>query len=157
MRLDKHLKKLGYRKGMVDSNLYWKETDDGLMILVIFVDNIIFGGYDNESDKFAEEMKKEFERSMIGEMKYFLGLQIVQDKEGIFISQTKYLKDLLKRFGLETCKPIETPMVTRHKLSTKDETPTVEQKKYISMIGGLQYLTHTRLDIENAVGIVAIF
>ena len=94
---------------------------------------------------------------MIGEMKYFLGLQIVQDKKRIFISQTKYLKDLLKRFGLETCKLVGTPMVTRYKLSIKDETPTIEQKKYRSMIGGLQYLTHTRPDIENAVGIVARF
>ena len=74
---------------------------------------------------------------MIGEIKYFLGLQIVQNKEGIFISQTKYLKDLLERFGLETCKPVGTPMVTGHKLSTKDETPTIEKKKYRSMIGGL--------------------
>ena len=74
-------------------------------------------------------MKKEFEMSMIREMKYFLGLQIVQNKEGIFISQTKYLKDLLKKFGLETCKPIGAPMVTRHKLSTKGETPTIEKKK----------------------------
>ena len=94
---------------------------------------------------------------MVGEMKYFLGLWIIQNKEGIFISQTKYLKDLLKRFGLETCKLVGTPMVTGHKLSTKDETPIVEKKKYRSMIKGLQYLTHTRLDIVNAVGIVARF
>ena len=73
------------------------------MILVIFVDDIIFGRNDDESDKFAKEMKKEFEMSMIGEMQYFLGFLIVWDKEGIFISQTKYLKDLLKRFGLESC------------------------------------------------------
>ena len=57
-RLDKNLTKLGYSKGMVDSNLYWKEIDDGLMILAIFVDDIIFGGNDEESEKFAEEMKK---------------------------------------------------------------------------------------------------
>ena len=100
-KLDKHLTKIDYNKGMADSNLYWKEIDDGLMILVIFVDDIIFGGNDDESDKFVEEMKKEFEMSMIGEMKYFLGLQIVQNKEGIFISQTKYLKDLLKRLCLK--------------------------------------------------------
>ena len=73
-RLDKHLTKLRYRKGMEDSNLYWKETNDGLMILVIFVDDIIFGGNDEESKKFSEEIKKEFEMSMVGEMKYFLGL-----------------------------------------------------------------------------------
>ena len=102
-------------------------------------------------------MKNELEMSMIGEMNFFLGLKIIQNKEGIFIYQTKYLKDLLKRFGLEGCKRIETPMVTGHKLSSKDETPTVEQKKYISMIGGLQYLTRIRLDIANAIGIVAIF
>ena len=65
--------------------------------------------------------------------------------------------DLLKRFGLEGCKPIGTPMVIGHKLSSKDETPTVEQKKYRSMIGGLQYLTHSRPDIANAVGIVPRF
>ena len=94
---------------------------------------------------------------MIGEIKFFLGLQIVQNKEGIFISQTKYLKDLLKRFGLEGCKPIGSPMVTGLKLSSKDETPIVEQKKYRSMIGVLQYLTHNRPDIANAIGIVARF
>ena len=75
--LDKHLTNLGYRKGMENTNLYWKEIDVGLMILVIFVDDIIFGGNDDESDKFVEEMKKEFEINMIGEMKYFLGLHIV--------------------------------------------------------------------------------
>jgi hypothetical protein len=73
-RLDKHLTKLAFNKGMADSVLYWKEINDGLMILVIFVDDIIFGGNDDESDKFVDEMKKEFEMSMIGEMKYFLGL-----------------------------------------------------------------------------------
>ena len=57
-RLEKYLTKLGYKKGMVDSNLYWKEIDDGLMILVIFFDDIIFGGNDEESEKFAKEMKK---------------------------------------------------------------------------------------------------
>lgn len=66
-------------------------------------------------------MKNEFEMSMIGEMKFFLGLKIFQNKECIFISQNKYLKDLLKIFGLENCKPIGTPMVTGHKLSRKDE------------------------------------
>ena len=73
-RLDKHLKKLRYSKVVVDINLYWKETNDGLMVLVIFVDDIIFGGNDEERKKFGKKMKKEFEMSTIGEMKYFLGL-----------------------------------------------------------------------------------
>ena len=124
---------------------------------MIFVDDIVFGGNDEESDKFAEEMKNEFEMSMIGEMKFFLGLQIVHKSDGIFISQAKYTNDLLKMFGLEICKPIGTPMITGHKLYRKDETLLVEKKNHRSMIGGFEYLTHTRLDITNAIGIVAIF
>ena len=67
--------------------------------------------------------------SMIGEMKFFLGLQIVQDNDGIFISQAKYLKYFLKRSELKICKPIGNPMIIGHKLSSKDETPIIEQKK----------------------------
>ena len=112
-------------------------SDGIIFIIVIFVDDIIFGGSDKESDKFDEEMKNEFEISMIGEMEVFLGLQIVQNKDGIIISQIKQLKYLLKRFGLENYKPIGTLMITSHKLSSKDDTPTVQQKKYRSMIRGL--------------------
>ena len=88
---------------------------------------------------FLEEMKKYFEMSMIGKMKFFLGLQIVQKKDGIFISKSKYLKDLLKIFGLESCKPVGTPMVIRYKLSRKDDSPFFEKNNYTPMIGGLQY------------------
>lgn len=156
-RLDKYLENLGFAKGTTDSNLYLKKNENGLLIIVIFVDDIFFGGNDEGSDNFFDEMKNEFDMSMISEMKYFFSLQIVQNSDGIFLSQNKYLKDLLKIFGLESCKLIGTPMITSHKLSSKDETPTLDQKNYRSMIGGLQYLTHTRPDIENVVGTVARF
>ena len=126
-RLDSYLAKLGFAKGTAYSNLYLKEIENSLLIIVIFVDDIIFGGNDEASDKFAEEMKNEFEMSMIGEMKFFLGLQIVQNIDHIFILEDKYLKYFLKRFGLENCKPIGTPMITSHKLSRKDEAPIVEK------------------------------
>ena len=71
---------------------------------------------------FSEQIKNEFEMSMIEEMKFFLGLQIVQNSDGIFISKAKYLNSLLKIFGLECCKPILTPLITSHKLSSKGET-----------------------------------
>ena len=73
-RLDKYLEKLGFAKGMKNNNLYLKEIENGLLNIVIFLDNIIFGGNDGASEKFADEMKNEFEMSMIGEMKFFLGL-----------------------------------------------------------------------------------
>lgn len=70
-------KKIGFFKGTTDNNLYLKEIENVLLIIVIFVDDIIFGGNDEASDKFYDEMKNEFEMSMIGDMKYFLCLQIV--------------------------------------------------------------------------------
>ena len=72
--LDKYLSKLGFIKATRDGNLYLRKNDDGLFIIVIFVDDIIFEGNDKESDKFAKQMKNEFEMSMIEEMKFFLGL-----------------------------------------------------------------------------------
>ena len=66
------MSKLGFIKGTIDGNLYLRKIDDGLFIIVIFLDDIIFGGNNKESDEFAEEMKIEFE--IIGEMKFFLGL-----------------------------------------------------------------------------------
>ena len=73
-RLDKYLANIGFAKGTIDSNLYLKEIEDGLLIIIVFVDDIIFGGNDEASDKFSEDMKNEFEMSMIGEMKFFLRL-----------------------------------------------------------------------------------
>ena len=84
--LDKYLAQLGFIKDSANSNVYLKEIEKWLLIIVIFFDDIIFGGDDEASEKFTDEMKKEFEMSMIAKIKYFLGLQIVQNSEGIFIS-----------------------------------------------------------------------
>ena len=73
-RLDKYLEKCGFAKGTTDSNLYLKVTENDLLIIIVCVDDIIFGGNDEDSDKFTKEMKNEFEMSMIGELKFFLGL-----------------------------------------------------------------------------------
>jgi hypothetical protein len=80
-----------------------------LFVCQIYVDDIIFGST-NElfCEQFGKMMSKEFEMSMIGELSFFLGLQIKQLKDGIFISQSKYLKDMLEKFGLENAKPIKT-------------------------------------------------
>ena len=70
-------------------------------------------------------MKKEFEMSMFGEIKFFVGLQVCQMKFGIFISQTKYIKEILKTFGMEDSRPVSTPMSTGHKLSKNDKSANV--------------------------------
>eukprot|EP00253_Pinus_taeda_P012207 PITA_12207 len=93
------------------------------------------------SQNFALVMQKEFEMSFLGELTCFLGLQIRQNKDGIFLSQTKYLKQILKKYGMEDSKPICTPMVTGCNLSANDESAAVHQPTYRSMIGSLLYLT----------------
>ena len=73
--------------------------------------------------------------SLFGEIKLFVGLQVYQMKYGIYITQSKYVKEILKTFGLEDSKPVSTPMVTRHKLSKNDDSVEVNQTLYKSMIG----------------------
>jgi hypothetical protein len=157
-RLDKYLHQQGFSKGSADSNLYTKIDNDKLLIIVVYVDDIIFGSNEESmSQNFASVMQQEFEMSLLGELTYFLGLQVQQNKDGIFLSQTKYLKQILKKYGMEDSKPVCTPMVTGCSLSSNDESTAVHQPTYRSMIGSLLYLTGTRPDIMHAVGIVGRF
>eukprot|EP00253_Pinus_taeda_P025894 PITA_25894 len=109
------------------------------------------------NQNFALVMKKEFEMSLLGELTYFLGLQVQQNKGSTFLSQTKYLKQILKKYGMEDSKPVCTPMVTRCSLSANHDSIVVHQPTYRSMIGSLLYLIGTRPDIMHVVGIVGRF
>ena len=95
-------------------------------------------------------MQYEFEIPMIGELSFFLGLQITQRSEGLFLSHEKYLREMLKRFQMED----STPMVTGCKLSKDDDSPGVDQSSYRSMIGSLLYITTSRPNIMHVVGMV---
>eukprot|EP00253_Pinus_taeda_P010468 PITA_10468 len=86
-------------------------------------------------------MQQEFEMYLLGELTFFLGLQVQQNEDGIFLSQTKYLKQILKKYSMEDSKPVCTPMVIGCSLSSNDELLAVHQQTYISMIGSLLYLT----------------
>ena len=97
------------------------------------------------------------QQSLLGELKFFLGLQISQLNDGIFISQSKYIKEMLKKFGMEYCKPVSTPMITSYKLRKDDESKEVDQKLYRSMIGSLLYVTTSRPDVMHVVGLVVRF
>jgi hypothetical protein len=102
-RLDKFLQDKRFKKGTVDSNLYIKSEGDNLLVVLVYVDDIIFGCTNESSVQwFANSMQTEFEMSMIGELSYFLGLQVKQSSAGIFISQEKYLKEMLKKFQWRT-------------------------------------------------------
>jgi hypothetical protein len=122
---------------------------------LVYVDDIIFGCTNESSFQwFTNSMQIEFEISMIGELSYFLGLQVKQSSAGIFISQEKYLKEMLKKFQMEDSSLVRTPMVVGCKMSKDDISPDVDQRTYLSMIGSLLYITSSRPNIMQAVGMV---
>jgi hypothetical protein len=157
-RMDTYLKNKGFKRRAVDNNLYIKTEDNDFLIVLVYVDDIIFGCNKNSLVQwFASAMESKFEMSMIGELSFFLGLQITQRAEGMFISQEIYLREMMKRFQMEDSKLVGTPMVTRCKLSKYDDSPDVDQSSYRSMIGSLLYITTSRLDIIHAIGMVGIY
>ena len=100
-------------------------------------------------------MKKEFEMSMVGELTFFLGLQVKQRKDGIFISQEKYARNLVKKFGLDSKKHASTPLSSSTKLSLDSSGVEMSPTLYKSIIGSLLYLMASRPDIAFSVGVCA--
>ncbi|XP_059599385.1 retrovirus-related Pol polyprotein from transposon RE1 [Vitis vinifera] len=155
-RLTSYLLKKGFMRGGVDRTLFIRRNDEVFLVAQIYVDDIVFGSTSNECAlDFAKEMKSEFEMSMVGELTYFLGFQVKQLKDGIFLSQSKYARELVKKFGLESTKHFRTPMPTNLKLSKDESGKGVEETLYRSMIGSLLYLTASRPDIAFSVGVCA--
>jgi hypothetical protein len=115
----------------------------------VYVDDIVFGGLSNSLvSRFAKDMSREYEMSMMGELQFFLGLQIKQSKEGTFVHQAKYTKYIVRKFKMEDSKAMTIPMSMTTALDADEEGEHVDQKEYRSMIGSLLYLTATRPDIQ---------
>jgi hypothetical protein len=125
-----------------------------LFVCQIYVDDIIFG---STCEEFSRIMIQKFELSMMGELKYFLGFQVKQLQEGTFTSQTKYIQDILNKFGMKDAKPIKTAMGTNGHLDLDTGGKSVDQKVYRSMIGSLLYLCASRPDIMLSVCMCARF
>jgi hypothetical protein len=129
-----------------------------LFVCQIYVDDIIFGSTNKSfCDEFSKIMTDRFEMSMMGVLTFFLGFQIKQVKEGTFISQMKYTRDILKKFGMNKAKPIKTSMCTNGHLDLDLGGTSVDQKVYCSMIGSLLYLYASRPDIMRSVCMCARF
>jgi hypothetical protein len=147
-----------FKIGKVDSTLFTRKVDMDLFICQIYVHDIIFGST-NQSffDEFSKIMIDRFEMSMMGELKFFLGFQIKQFEDGIFLRQSKYTHDILNMFGMDKAKPIKTPMGTNGHLDLDMGGKSVDQKVYHSIIGSLLYLCTSRPDIMLSVCMCARF
>ena len=118
----------------------------------MYVDDIVFGSTNDELSKsFGEIMRIKFEMSMMEELNFFLRLQIKQYKDGIFINQSKYTRELLKMFKIDQAKTAKTPMSTIFKLEKDEEGKSVDSKMFKGIIGSLLYLTASRPDIQFSI------
>ncbi|WVZ94313.1 hypothetical protein U9M48_040219 [Paspalum notatum var. saurae] len=155
-RLKSFLLKSGFVMGSVDKTLFLLSRGCDTLIVQIYVDDIIFGGSSHALvSSFAEQMSREFEMSLMGELQFFLGLQIKQGLEGTFVHQAKYTRDILKKFNMGDSKPMITPMSTNTALDADEDGEAVDQKEFRGMIGSLLYLTAIRPDIQFAVCLCA--
>ncbi|WVZ80261.1 hypothetical protein U9M48_027753 [Paspalum notatum var. saurae] len=157
-RLKSFLLKSGFVMGSVDKTLFLLNRGGDTLIIQIYVDDIIFGGSSHALvSSFAEQMSGEFEISLMGELQFFLGLQIKQGPEGTFVHQAKYTRDILKKFEMGDSKPMTTSMSTKTALDDDEDGEAVDQKEFQGMISSLLYLTATRPDIQFAVCLCARF
>jgi hypothetical protein len=124
----------------------------------IYMDDIIFGGSSHTLvSRFLEMMENEFQMSMMGELTFFLGIQVKQMKQGIFVHQAKNMNDLMKKFNMAKLKSVSTPMSSAASLGPVENGEAVDQREYRSMISSLLYLTVTRPDIQFTLGLCARF
>jgi hypothetical protein len=148
----------GFKVRKDDPTPFTKTVVNDLFVCQIYVDDIILGSTNKSTcEEFSRIMVQKFEMSMMGELRYFLGFQIKQLQEGTFISQTKYIQDILTKFGMNDGKPIKTPMGSNGHLDLDTEGKSVDQKVYRSMIGSLLYLCASRPDIMLSVCMCAGF
>ncbi|GJY52050.1 putative ribonuclease H-like domain-containing protein [Tanacetum coccineum] len=156
--LSTFLEKHGYKRGTIDKTLFIRRNKKDIMLVQVYVDDIIFGSTNKSwCDEFEALMQSRFQMSSMGELTFFLGLQVKQKKQGIFISQEKYVAEILKKFDLVHVKAAITPMETKLPLTKDEEAFDVDVHLYRSMIGSLMYLTASRPDIMYAVCVCSRF
>ena len=154
-RLTQFLVDQGYKKGGTDKTMFVKDDNGRLMIAQIYVDDIVFGGMSNKMVQHSvQQMQSEFEMSLVGEVTYFLGLQVKQMEDTIFISQSKYAKNIVNKFGLDGGHK-RTPVATHLKMRKDESDVSVDQSMYRNMIGSLLYLTASRPGITFVVEVCA--
>eukprot|EP00253_Pinus_taeda_P025939 PITA_25939 len=157
-KMDNFLLESGFSRCHSENTVYTKKVGKSLIILVLYVDDLILTGSDaNLINHVKSSLKKKFEMIDLGHMHYFLGLQVLQSKEGISLFQSKYACDLLCHFHMEDFKPAPSPFQSGVKLSVTYTSPEVDATLYHQLVGKLLYLTHTHLDLSFAVGLVSRF
>ena len=130
-----------------DHSLYVIKSDVGIVLITIYVDDLIIVG-DSETHHVKGLLKQEFEMKDLGELRYFLGIEVIRTAAGIWLSQRQYALDMLSKYGMGDCKPISMPLHVNVKLSTHAGDALENVTMYRKIVGSLIYLTITRLDLS---------
>ncbi|GJR92073.1 retrovirus-related pol polyprotein from transposon TNT 1-94 [Tanacetum coccineum] len=151
--LSKFLLANNFFKGAVDPTLFTRKSGKHILLVQIYVDDIIFASTDhNACNIFSKEMSSKFQMSMMGQMSFFLGLQVSQSPGGIFINQAKYALETLKKYGMDLSDPVDTPMVDRLKLDEDLMGIPVDQTRFRGMVGSLMLsLPNSTMELSKRV------
>ena len=148
---------MGFEKDASEQTLFTKTNEQGnTLIISLYVDDLIYTGSDETMMReFKESMMREFDMSDLGEMRYFLGLEVMQVDGGIFVSQKKYVNEVLRRFGMEESNSVLNPIIPGFKIHKDDDGVRVDESLYKQLVGSLMYLTATRPDVMYAVSLIS--
>uniref|UniRef100_A0A2N9IBP1 Integrase catalytic domain-containing protein n=1 Tax=Fagus sylvatica TaxID=28930 RepID=A0A2N9IBP1_FAGSY len=157
-RFTSFMKSIGYKQSNSDHTLFLKHNEEQITALIVYVDDMIVTGNDLEERKTLQEhLAREFEMKDLGELKYFLGIEVSRSKKGIFLSQRKYALDLLNETGMTACSPASTPMEENLKLCVHPNQVPANKERYQRLVGRLMYLAHTRPDLAYVLSVVSQF
>ena len=155
-RIDGYFQQYGFQRSKNEPTLYIMKQGIDLILVCLYVDDLIYMGSSSKlNDEFKKKMMDEFEMKDLGLMHYFLGLEVYQCNDEIFVCQSKYAKDMLLKFGMESCKPLPTPIAHGELLCKDDGGVRVNVTTYRSIVGSLMFLTNTRPDIAFATSLVS--
>jgi hypothetical protein len=156
-RFRRAMVQLGYIQSNADHTLFYQKNNGKLTVLIVYVDDIVITGDDDKGiESLKKHLTKEFEVKDLGQLRYFLGIEVSRSSKGIYLSQRKYVLDLLSDTGMLGCRPALTPIEQNHRLTSASGQP-VDREQYQRLVGRLIYLSHTRPDIAFAVSVVSQF
>ena len=157
-KLSTALKDFGFQQSKSDYSLFTKLQDTNFTAILVYVDDLLIGGNDMQCIEDTKAfLSSQFYMKDLGSLRYFLGLEIDATAQGYFISQKKYLQDILSSYHMSSCKPLKLPMDSHMKLSSHSGDPLPQPEVYQQLIGKLIYLTLTRPDITFSIHVLSKF
>ena len=157
-KIETYFLRNGFEIFFCEHTLFTKSKGGKILIVSLYVDDLIYTGNDESMcNDFTSSMMLEFDMSNLGRMRYFLGIEILQNSHGIFMCQRKYARDVLTRFGIQDCNAVKNPIVPGTKLSKNEARNQVDATQFKQVVGSLMYLDATRPDLMYGVSLISKF